>query len=81
MKESATYKEIVLEGKAEGRSEGEAGGRASAILRILKRRFDAVPESVRSKVLAIRSARKLEKLLDLALDAPSLNAFSKRVGR
>ena len=56
------------EGKAEGRAEGEARGKAEMLLRLMERRFGAVPEAVRAQVSAAPMA-DLDGWIDAILDA------------
>ena len=59
------------EGKAEGRTEGKAEGKAEALLRLLERRFRAVPDSRRHEI-GTASLSELDRWFDRALDAASL---------
>ncbi len=62
-------------GRQEGRQEGEARGRqeglAEAVLRLLARKFGAVPEDVRARVLAAE-ADSLSLWIDRILTASSI---------
>ncbi len=87
MKESATYQEILREGKAAGRAEGRAEGKAEGKLegirkgrieeakRLLVRqgqkRFGPPTSSVKAKVESVVNLAKLEKLADKILDVQS----------
>jgi predicted transposase YdaD len=83
MKNSVIYQDIFQEGRTEGHAEGHAEGRTEGrredILHILGRRFGAVPEEVRRKVGAAAGIEALDRLLDLALTAPSLPEFLAQV--
>jgi hypothetical protein len=74
----------LAEGKAEGRvegmAEGKAEGKADALLRLLAKRFGAVPDEVSAAVRAGADAARLDRLLDDALDAASLDQFRARAG-
>ena len=59
------------EGRAEGKAEGRAEGKAETLLRLLQRRFGAVPERVRTRV-AVGSAAEIDGWIDALLDAQSL---------
>ena len=61
----------VREGEDRGRVEGKAEGKAETLLRLLQRRFGAVPESARARV-AGGSAAELDAWIDALLDAQSL---------
>ncbi|MBC8141411.1 MAG: DUF4351 domain-containing protein [Armatimonadetes bacterium] len=45
----------------------------NSVLRIVEKRFGAVPADARQRIEAIRDATELEALLDRALSAASLN--------
>jgi len=66
---SIAAKEWLAQGKAEGKAEGEA----KALLRVLERRFGAVPARVR-EVVSTAGTDELEGWLDKAIDAPSIEA-------
>lgn len=54
-------------------AQGEAKGLANAIVRQVDRRFGRIPDSLRSKLLAIGDVPRLEAILDAAVDASSLS--------
>jgi predicted transposase YdaD len=58
-------------GIQEGRQEGRREGELAIVLRLLTRRFDRIPESVRSQIEAL-SLTQLESLSDALLDFTSL---------
>ena len=60
------------EGRQEGHQEGEVKGRRDTVLRVLAQRFGKLPQQVRRKVAALESVAELERLLDRALTARSL---------
>ena len=66
------------EGRNEGRNEGRAEGRAEeaarALLTVLRARGIPVPESVRERILAQRDVERLERWLEKAAVAASVNA-------
>ena len=65
----ATAAETWMEqGKAEGKAIGEAGAKAETLLRLMERRFGAVPEAARAQVSAA-SVADLDGWLDAILDA------------
>ncbi|MBA4063477.1 MAG: hypothetical protein C0501_07145 [Isosphaera sp.] len=78
----------LAEGKTEGRvqgvAEGKAEGKADALLRLIAKRFGAVPEEVAAAVRACTDTARLDRLLDDALDdaldAASLDRFRARAG-
>jgi len=61
------------EGKAEGIQIGEARGKADILLRLLRRRFGALPDSTRGRVLGA-SEDQLNEWAENVLDAPTLDA-------
>jgi predicted transposase YdaD len=60
------------EGRTEGRKEGHKEGERAALLRLLERRFGALPEAVTARV-ADASTNEIESWLDRVLDASSLD--------
>ena len=71
--------EGIALGEERGEARGEARGRAEearrAVLRVLDRRFGAVPERVRAALGHTEAVERLERLLDQAIDCPSLEVF------
>jgi hypothetical protein len=66
-------KAVGFEGPPEGDVEGRLERRRQTVLRLLDRRFGAVPEAVRHRV-RVAGAPELDTLLDRALDASTLDA-------
>ena len=64
--------EGLMRGKAEGRAEGKAEGKAETLLRQLERRFGAVPEDARARVLSA-PIEDLDAWLDAIVSASSLD--------
>jgi len=54
-----------------------AEGRAEGIVRVLNRRFKAVPKSIEKKIYTIKDIDQLDELTDQAVDCQSLNDFTK----
>ena len=67
------YTESEARGEARGEAKGEARGKSEAILRVLARRGLAVTETQRERVLACQDAELLDRWLDLAVTAGSLD--------
>ena len=59
-------------GLMRGRAEGKAEGKAETLLRLLERRFGAVPEEARARILAAPVA-DLDAWLDAFVSASSLD--------
>lgn len=60
-----------MKGKAEGKAEGTAEGRAELLLRMIGRRFGAVPPEVERRIRSAEVAA-LDGWADRILDARSL---------
>jgi predicted transposase YdaD len=60
-----------MEGKLEGMAEGKAEGKAQTLIKLLTKRFGALPKSLVSKIENLNYLQ-LEKLDDQVLDAPDL---------
>jgi hypothetical protein len=67
------FEKGVVEGFDKGRLEGETHGRAETLLRLMRRRYGAVPASVIDRVHAA-GIEDLDRWADAVLDAPSLDA-------
>lgn len=67
----STAERLRREGKAEGKAEGIAEGRAETILRMVTKRFGAVPEHLVARVRN-GSPADLDRWTDRILDARSL---------
>jgi hypothetical protein len=50
-------------------------------MRVLRRRFGEAADQVRPAIDAIDSLKVLESLVDVALDAPTLQAFAEALPR
>jgi hypothetical protein len=62
-----------LRASDKGRLEGETRGRAETLLRLMRRRYGAVPDAVIDRVHAA-AIEDLDRWADAVLDAPSLDA-------
>jgi hypothetical protein len=65
----STWDQTVVAGEAKGKALGRAEGRAEMLLRLLQKRFGAVPAATRKRVLAAAIAdldRWAERILDAA---------------
>jgi hypothetical protein len=69
--------QIVLDWINEGRVEGEIKGKAEALLRVLGRRFPPVPQDLESKVRLATDSGQLDRWLDAAVTAVSLDEFRR----
>src|SRR3954469_14077889 len=65
------------QGRIEGEAQGKARGKAETLLRLLERRFDAVPEPYHAQVLAA-DATQLDTWIDAVLDAENIEAVFER---
>jgi hypothetical protein len=67
------FEKGVVEGFDKGRLEGETHGRAETLLRLLGKRYGAIPASIIDRVHAA-GIEDLDRWADAVLDAPSLDA-------
>src|SRR3954468_21978979 len=74
MKTHPFLSDIFDQGKLEGVLEGEARGRAETLLRLLRHRHGALPQSIVDRVYAAGND-DLDQWTDAVLDAPSLDAI------
>ena len=60
-------------GIEEGERRGETQAKREAVLKLLRLRFDTVPESVTSRITSIRSLSRLDSLFEKAVTAQRLD--------
>ena len=53
--------------------QGETQAKREAVLKLLRLRFDTVPESVSSRITSIRSLSRLDSLFEKAVTAQTLD--------
>ena len=78
----------LAEGEARGLTEGEARGLAEGLLvgrsmlvRLLAVRFGALPAALEARLLVLADLASVDALADVALTAPSLDAFAAALER
>ncbi len=64
------------EAREAGREEGTKAAARAALLRVLRRRFGEVSEALERRIQALSNLETLERLLEEAAVAPSLDAFA-----
>ena len=68
---------LIQQGQKRGERRGEKRGELRAkrenLLRVMRFRFDAIPESVEKKVKSIRSINRLDALFEKALSAKNIS--------
>ena len=69
MLESPLVQHYIQEAKTQGIEQGETRAKQAAVLKLLRLRFDPVPESVTEKIALIQSRSHLDSLLEQALTA------------
>ena len=60
------------EGKVEGKAEGIAEGKQDAVLKLLRLRFQHVPEVLSREISNIHNITRLDRLLEQAMTVQSL---------
>jgi len=78
--QQAPYEEVTVM-RSVYEIEGEKRGKRDAVLRLLRRKFGALPEPVEAHVGALESEAELDTLLDAILDARALADLGFRDGR
>ena len=63
----------IERGKAQGIEQGETQAKQEVILKMIRLRFDSVPESVTSQITRIRSISRLDSLVENVLTAQTLD--------
>ena len=64
---------LVEQGKVQGKAEGRAEEKQAAVLKLLRLRFESVPESVTNQISLIQSFSRLDALFEKALTARTLD--------
>ena len=64
---------LIERGKAQGIEQGETRAKQESILKLMRFRFDSVPESVTSQLTRIRSLSHLDSLFERVLTAQTLD--------
>jgi hypothetical protein len=63
---------------AEWRQEGERKGRIESLLRVLRRRFKAVPPDLETKIRACEELDQMDRWMDAAVDVTTLDEFRQQ---
>jgi hypothetical protein len=58
----------------------EAQAKAEMLLKILEKRFKAVPDDLRTVILAVKDPEQLNTWVDVAFAVRSLRCFREQVG-
>lgn len=64
---------LIERGKEQGIEQGETRAKQAAILKLLRFRFDSVPESVTNQITLIRSLSRLDSLFEKVLTAQTID--------
>jgi predicted transposase/invertase (TIGR01784 family) len=74
---------LIRQGREEGREEGlEEGieiGLAKGIIKVLQAKFSNFPQTMEAKILAVRELSTLEAIMDIAIQAESLDQFEQQL--
>ena len=73
--QSETYRKVA---ESEQKT-GEVKGEVKALLKILRRMFGQIPPELQKQLEGIRSVKKLDTLIDLALASTSLDEFQTQM--
>ena len=69
-----TMAEYLMEqGERRGERRGETNAKREAVLKLIRLRFDSVPEAVASRIASIRSLSRLDALFENAATAQTLD--------
>ena len=66
------------QGREQGREEGATQAKQAAVLKLLRSRFNSVPESVINQITLIRNLSRLDSLFEKALNAKTLDEIDFR---
>ena len=64
---------LIERGKAQGIEQGETRAKQEALLKLIRFRFDSVPESVTNEITLIQSLSRLDMLFEQAMTAWTLD--------
>ncbi len=74
-------REAEEKGKAKGRAQGQIEEGRKMLIRLLSHKFGELPVSLLAELENVPVAEQLERLLDAAADAVSLDDFTKHLDR
>ena len=75
------FDDLLAKAFAEGEARGRSAEGATMLLRVLRTGFGEPGSAVVARILAEPAPIRLEAWLDMALDAPNLEAFFARLGQ
>jgi hypothetical protein len=64
---------LIERGKAQGIEQGETQAKQAAVLKLLRFRFDSVPESVIDEIRLIQNLSRLDTLFENVMTAQTLD--------
>ena len=64
---------LIERGKAQGIEQGKTQAKQEAVLKLLRFRFDSVPEAVTNQITQIRSHSRLDDLVENVMTAQTLD--------
>ena len=65
--------QLIEQGEKRGEKRGQTQAKRENILKLLRLRFDAVPDPIRRKITSIRSISRLDSLFEKAATAQTLD--------
>lgn len=80
MIESPLIAELLADAESKATAVGKAVGKAESLLRVLRRRYRDLPEELATSIRACTDGDQLERWLDVALDAETLEQFRQQTG-
>jgi flagellar biosynthesis/type III secretory pathway protein FliH len=75
LEESWLAKELAAKGEAKGKAEGKSEATRNNLTRLLTRKFGVLPAALTDNLTGITELSSLERLMDMAIDAKSLEDF------
>ena len=67
---------LIERGKEQGIEQGETRAKQEALIKLLRFRFDSVPESVTNQITLIRSLSRLDSLFEKVLTAQTIDEIN-----
>ena len=71
---------LIAELLANAESKAKAEAKADSLLRVLRKRYRELPEELAASIRACTDGDLLERWLDVALDAETLEQFRQQTG-
>ncbi len=80
MIESPLIAELLANAESKGAVKGAVTAKAESLLRVLRKRYRELPEELATSIRVCTDGDQLDRWLDVALDAETLEQFRQQTG-